>query len=127
VLGGRVLWTWYDWGIARQWFERQVTVYVLSLHTSQQRRATMSKRLGELQIPFEFVDGVDMRLPGALAAAKAEGLVPEGFNFSKAQDEAYRASQNMGTAGSIAGTVGCASGHFRAQYRASCRIRNGSL
>jgi len=117
VLGGRVLWTWYDWGVARQWFERQVKVYVLSLHTSRQRRAMMSKRLGELQIPFEFVDGVDMRLPGALAAAQAEGLIPEGFNFTQAQEEAYRARQNMGTAGSIAGTVGCASGHFRAQHR----------
>jgi len=117
VLGGRVLWTWYDWGEARQWFRRQVSVYVLSLKTSVQRRATIEKRLEELQIPFEFVDGVDMRLPGALLAAQAEGLVPEGFNFSRAQEEAYRQKQNMGTAGSIAGTVGCASGHFRAQHR----------
>jgi len=117
VLGGRVLWSWYDWGNARQWFQQQVSVYVLSLNTSIQRRATIEKRLGELQIPFEFVDGVDMRLPGALSAAQAEGLIPEGFNFTLAQEEAYRERQNMGTAGSIAGTVGCASGHFRAQHR----------
>jgi hypothetical protein len=117
VLGGRVLWTWYDWGNARQWFQRQVSVYVLSLNTSLQRRATIKQRLGELQIPFEFVDGVDMRLPGAFSAAQAEGLIPESFNFTLAQEEAYRARQNMGTAGSIAGTVGCASGHFRAQHR----------
>jgi len=73
--------------------------------------------LSELDIPFEFVDGVDMRIAGALEAAVDEGLIPSSFNMTKAQAEAYRARENMGTSGSIMGTVGCASGHFRAQMR----------
>jgi len=115
VLGGAIAWTQNEWQAAKQWFSDNVAVYVLSLPTSAVRRATIRARLNELRMPFAFVDGVDLRKPGALRAAKREGLIPEAFNVTLAQAEAYRARQNMGSTGSIVGTVGCAAGHFRAQ------------
>mmetsp|Transcript_127359 Transcript_127359/g.254425 ORF Transcript_127359/g.254425 Transcript_127359/m.254425 type:complete len:710 (-) Transcript_127359:55-2184(-) len=117
IFGGTRAWTESDWRIAKQWFEDHVSVKVLSLATSVVRRATMRSTLSALDIPFEFVDGVDMRTDGAFEAAVGEGLIPGSFNVTKAQAEAYRARENMGTSGSIMGTVGCASGHFRAQLR----------
>jgi len=117
IFGGTRAWTESDWRTARQWFQDHVSVKVLSLATSVVRRATMRSTLSALAIPFEFVDGVDMRIAGALEAAVDEGLIPSSFNVTKAQAEAYRARENMGTSGSIMGTVGCASGHFRAQMR----------
>jgi len=53
--------------------------------------------------------------------------VPEEFDFEAAQAEAYSERQGMGTEGSIAGTVGCASGHFRAQRRGAMDERNRSV
>lgn len=55
-----------------------------------------------------------MRPSGALADAKAAGWVPKGFNFTRAQEMAYRPEQRMG---SILGTLGCASAHFKAQSK----------
>jgi len=117
IFGGTRAWTESDWRIAKQWFQNHVSVKVLSLETSVVRRATMRSTLSDLDIEFEFVDGVDMRIDGALEAAVDEGLIPSSFNVTKAQTEAYKARENMGTSGSIMGTVGCASGHFRAQMR----------
>jgi len=94
-----------------------VNVYVLSLATSVVRRTTIRTTLDMLRIPFKFVDGVDMRKRGGLEAAKKEGLIPMHFNATEAQAEAYNPRNGMGTAGSIMGTLGCASGHFRAQNK----------
>jgi len=117
VHGGPRRWTRLDWTFAKQWFQNNVGLYVLSLRTSTERRNIIKRRLADLEIPFEFVDGIDMREKSALDVAKREGLIPKAFNISKAQAEAYMPRQNMGTTGSIVGTIGCAAGHFRAQRR----------
>jgi hypothetical protein len=115
VFGGTSDWTQSAWSRARLWFAQHVNVYVLSLPTSVVRRTTMRTMLDTLRIPFKFVDGVDMRVHGGLEAAKKDGLIPMQFNATEAQAEAYNPRNGMGTAGSIMGTLGCASGHFRAQ------------
>lgn len=53
-----------------------------------------------------------MRKHGALRKAKDAGWVLESFNFSRAQELAYSEKQKVG---SITGTLGCASAHFKAQ------------
>lgn len=115
AFGGTVPWKDNDWDLAREWFKQNVAVYILSLPASLERREFAKTRFGDLGIDFSFVDGVDMRREGAFEQAQKEDLIPQGFNVSMAQTEAYKARQNMGVAGSIMGTVGCASGHFRAQ------------
>jgi len=107
-----------DWTEAMSWFRNNVAVYVLSLPQSKQRIDTISKRLNQLDIPFSFVWGVDMRQPTALQEARKEGLIPLSYSIEKAQAEADQAKNDMGRFGSIAGTIGCAAGHFRAQRRA---------
>jgi len=62
IFGGTRAWTESDWHTAKQWFQDHVSVKVLSLATSVVRRAKMRSTLSELDIPFEFVDGVDMRI-----------------------------------------------------------------
>jgi GR25 family glycosyltransferase involved in LPS biosynthesis len=71
----------------------------------------ISKRLNQLQIYATRIDGVDMRQPGTLQHVKEAGWVPIDFNFSQAQEVAYRPAHGMG---SILGTLGCASAHFKA-------------
>mmetsp|Transcript_82681 Transcript_82681/g.246575 ORF Transcript_82681/g.246575 Transcript_82681/m.246575 type:complete len:604 (+) Transcript_82681:142-1953(+) len=109
-------WTKAEWAAARRWFKENVAVYVLSLPGLGDRRwAMISKRLEELHIWGTRVPGVDMRIPGALDAAKRQGFVEKDFNFSRAQKTAYEWKHDMG---SILGTVGCAAAHFKAQTKA---------
>lgn len=115
VLGGLVDWSPDQMAKAKAWFHKHVAVYVLSLPSSLDRRATVQECLKNAGVKFEFVDGVDMRQVYALEAAKQEGLIPNSYNIQQAQAEAYK--QGMGTFGSIVGTLGCASGHFRAQLQ----------
>jgi len=115
TLGGRVEWTANEWHEAKAWFHQVVAVYVLSLPSATGRRALSSKCMRKAQIEFEFVDGVDMREPQALGNAKMEGLVPKSYDLQAAQEEAYR--EGMGEFGSIKGTLGCLTGHLRAQRR----------
>jgi hypothetical protein len=115
VLGAAPNWTDTDWGRARRWFEHNVAVYVLSLKASVKRRVTIRRHLTQLAIPFRTVFGVDLRRRAAVAVAKKQGLIPRGFSLVRSQRKAF-APQN--TMGPIAGTVGCAAGHFRAQLRA---------
>merc|ERR1712151_1183700 len=76
----------------------------------------ISKRLKELQMKgVQRVIGVDMRRETAMENAKDNGWVPQAFNFTQAQDNAYKQSQLMG---SILGTTGCAAAHFKAQAKA---------
>mmetsp|Transcript_127358 Transcript_127358/g.254418 ORF Transcript_127358/g.254418 Transcript_127358/m.254418 type:complete len:657 (-) Transcript_127358:55-2025(-) len=117
VFGSTTKWTESNWDQARRWFAQHVNVFVLSLPASIERRNEMRASLGALRIPFQFVDGVDMRHPNSFEAAKNEGLIPAPFDATRAQAEAYNPRNGMGTAGSIMGTLGCASGHFRAQAR----------
>eukprot|EP00419_Tripos_fusus_P005479 CAMPEP_0172690848 /NCGR_PEP_ID=MMETSP1074-20121228/24154_1 /TAXON_ID=2916 /ORGANISM="Ceratium fusus, Strain PA161109" /LENGTH=452 /DNA_ID=CAMNT_0013510847 /DNA_START=118 /DNA_END=1477 /DNA_ORIENTATION=- len=117
VFGGMTDWSQSAWSRARSWFGQHVNVYVLSLASSTTRRTSIRTLLEKWGIPFQFVDGVDMRKPDALETAKREGLVPTNYNVEKAQAEAYKPSNGMGAEGSIMGTIGCASGHFRAQNR----------
>jgi len=117
IFGSTFEWSEANWIHARRWFAQHVNVYVLSLPSSTARRNVMRVSLGALRIPFQFVDGVDMRHPNSFDAAKKEGLIPASFDAARAQAEAYNPRNGMGTAGSIMGTLGCASGHFRAQTR----------
>jgi len=108
-------WTAAERATARQWFKEHVAVYVLSLpNVGDGRYKVINQRLNELEIWHTRVPGVDMRVPGALAAAKRQGFVPLLFNFSKAQTTAYSWKHNMG---SILGTVGCAAAHFKVQTK----------
>lgn len=117
VNGGTRSWTSGNRNASHAWFKENVNAFVLSLPTSTQRRSVINLCMTLLDVPFTFVDGVDMRLPGALEGAKTEGLIPESFNASSAQEEAMTPKQGMAGGGSIMGTVGCAAGHFRAQRR----------
>merc|ERR1719464_2583900 len=56
-----------------------------------------------------------MRANGSIEAAKKAGWVPHNFNFTQAQAVAYQPKHNMG---SILGTFGCASAHFKVQMKA---------
>jgi len=115
VLGGLVDWSRKDLTQAKVWFDKNVAVYVLSLPSSTARRAAATECMTQAFVQFEFVDGVDVRQPNAIESAKQEGLIPDSYNFQYAQEEAYK--QGMGKFGSISGTLGCASGHFRAQLQ----------
>mmetsp|Transcript_8304 Transcript_8304/g.18106 ORF Transcript_8304/g.18106 Transcript_8304/m.18106 type:complete len:512 (-) Transcript_8304:46-1581(-) len=100
---------------ARQWFDKQVRVYVLNLDTDTSRWEMSSKRLQQLGIRATRVPGVDMRTPGAVERAKRDGWVPKAFNFTRSQALAYSRKHQMG---SILGTFGCAAAHFKAQATA---------
>jgi hypothetical protein len=113
-------WTGTERTLARKWFGRNVAVYVLNLPADKKRWATVSSRLGELQIRPRRVQGVDMRSEGALQDARGEGLVPDGYNFTRAQELARTPEYRLG---GMLGTLGCASGHFKAQATA---IADGS-
>jgi len=60
------------------------------------------------------VPGVNMGAPGAMDDAKRLGFMPETFNFSRAQEVAYSWRHGMG---SVLGTAGCASAHFKVQQK----------
>jgi len=108
-------WTVEEHSQAREWFKNNVAVYVLSLRTVGDHRWKMiHNRLKDLKIWATRVPGVDMRESGALDKAKKHGFVPWDYNFTKAQEQAYTWKQNMG---SMLGTVGCASAHFKAQAK----------
>jgi len=105
-------WTAADNATAQAWFEKMVKVYVLNLPSDTERWQMIDARLKKLNIKATRVEGVDMRVPGALWTAKQKGWVPKDFNFTLAQQVAYQPRQEMG---SILGTLGCASAHFKAQ------------
>lgn len=97
---------------AHVWFAKMVKVYVLNLPSDVERWQMISARLKGLKMQATRVEGVDMRVRGALWTAKQKGWVPKEFNFSRAQEMAYQPRQEMG---SILGTLGCASAHFKVQ------------
>lgn len=105
---------------AREWFKNNVAVYVLSLPTSNHRWEQIEARLRDLDIWATRVPGVDMRLPNAIEDAKKLGFVPKGYNFTLAQETGYSWKHDMG---SMLGTLGCASAHFKVQQKA---IADGS-
>jgi len=105
-------WTEEQLTAAREWFKNNVAVYVLNLPTSVNRWKMIKARMEELQIYATRILGVDMREDGSLEAAKRSSFVPEEYNFTKAQETAYTDKHSMG---SILGTLGCASAHFKAQ------------
>mmetsp|Transcript_102497 Transcript_102497/g.267511 ORF Transcript_102497/g.267511 Transcript_102497/m.267511 type:complete len:318 (+) Transcript_102497:110-1063(+) len=104
---------------ASEWFNRTVSVFVLSLHPSKKRRKLVEEQWRFLGISHTVVWGVDLREHGAMDGARREGLIPESYNMTLAQLRASDADNNMGVDGGIAGTVGCAAGHFRVQRRAA--------
>mmetsp|Transcript_144259 Transcript_144259/g.402049 ORF Transcript_144259/g.402049 Transcript_144259/m.402049 type:complete len:517 (-) Transcript_144259:186-1736(-) len=107
-------WTAQESAEAREWFRNHVAVYVLGLFSDMERWKEISERLHDLRIWATHIPGVDMRNPGAMELAKADGWIPQEFNFSHAQAVAYRPEHNMGP---ILGTLGCASAHFKAQTK----------
>jgi len=100
---------------ARDWFRTRVRVYVLNMPEDKERWSMISQRLRALDIQASRVLGVDLRKPNALETAKLAGWVPLTFNFTRAQHTALSKKQSMG---SILGTMGCASAHFKAQKQA---------
>jgi len=107
-------WTAAEHAAARSWFKNNVAVYVLSLPTSDQRWQMIKGRLDALQIWATRVPGVDMRAKGTLETAKQAGFVPREFNFTHAQANAYKWKHAMG---SMLGTMGCATAHFKVQTK----------
>jgi len=97
---------------AREWFVKNVAVFVLNLDSDKKRWDSISGRLESLRINVTRVAGVDMRLNKSLDTAKVEGWIPRDYNFTAAQEASYSYKQQMG---SIMGTLGCASGRFKAQ------------
>jgi len=96
---------------AKTWFKAHVAVYVLNLEKDTRRWEKISGRLSHLGIPFERIPGVDLTAPAAFKAARWEGLLPDSFNFTKAED---RFNNTRPGGGGITGTVGCAAAHLRA-------------
>jgi len=108
-------WTQEEWSVAYEWHRKNVAVYVLNLPQDIKRWETISARLEVLNVRATRVLGVDMRVPGSLWTAKHAGWVPRAFRFERAQEAANEPRQGMGT---ILGTLGCASAHFKVQTRA---------
>lgn len=106
-------WTAEERETASKWFSETVKVYVLNLPTDASRWNMISRRMKELDIPIERVFGVDMHMDNALKNAQDNGWVPASWNFTHAQFVSYSRKQNW--EGSILGTVGWASAHFKAQ------------
>jgi len=102
---------------ARKWVADNVAVYVLNLPTESSRWHRMVHSLELLGMQAERVFGVDLSKPGALPKVREQGLVPESYEVEKAQKVA---EEDMG---GLTGTVGVASGHFRALERA-CENRH---
>jgi len=111
-LGRSRKWSSAENSSAQLWFDKMVKVYVLNLPSDKERWEMIKARLEELKIKATRIEGVDMRVPGTLWTAKEKGWVPKEFNFTAAQKVAYQPRQEMG---SILGTLGCASAHFKAQ------------
>jgi hypothetical protein len=107
-------WSKEETWTARRWFRNHVAVYVLNLPSDEQRWRMIKQRLDSLKIWATRVPGVDMREEGALDTAKRLGWVPDDFNFTRAQATAYTYKHQMG---SILGTLGCASAHFKVQTK----------
>jgi len=107
-------WTSKERETASKWFSETVKVYVINLATDTHRWKMISMRMKELNIPIERIVGVDMREDKALKNAQKNGWVPASWNFTHTQKVAYTQKHNMG---SILGTVGCASAHFKAQAK----------
>jgi GR25 family glycosyltransferase involved in LPS biosynthesis len=105
-----------DRSSARDWFESHVRVYVLNLPSDEKRWERSFAALSAQRVRATRVFGVDMRGPGALETAKESGWMPRGFNITRAQEVAAEPRQRL--EGSILGTVGCASAHFKAQAQA---------
>lgn len=98
---------------AGEWFEKNVKVYVLSLPKNQNHSSMVSARLQALGIEATRVDGVDMEGPaGMLNKAVNAGWIPKAFNFTAAQKVADGPQFKEG---SLLGTLGSASSHFKAQ------------
>mmetsp|Transcript_73083 Transcript_73083/g.159835 ORF Transcript_73083/g.159835 Transcript_73083/m.159835 type:complete len:888 (-) Transcript_73083:34-2697(-) len=100
---------------AFRWFKEHITIFVLNLQSSVERRQQFSEHFDRLGIPFEIVWGVDLRQAGAFEVAKKQGVVPEHFDLEKAQQNA---NSDRNVMGPIKGTVGCASGHLKAHRTA---------
>jgi len=108
-------WTASERQKARAWFRTYVRVYVLNMPSDSKRWEMIAGRLRDLDIEVSRVYGVDMREPNVMRTAKLAGWVPQAYNFTKAQHTAYSKKHAMG---SILGTLGCASAHFKAQMKA---------
>lgn len=108
-------WTNEQWTAAYKWADENLNIYVLNLKTDTERFRVITARLDVLNIKFTHILGVDMRIPGSMWMAKRAGYVPADFKFEKAQHEANTQKQGMG---SILGTLGCASAHFKAATKA---------
>ncbi|CAK9039586.1 Hypothetical protein SCF082_LOCUS23171 [Durusdinium trenchii] len=108
------------------WFDRNVAVYVVSLPSAVLRWNRMQQRLQELEINVQRVDGIDLASASGLEAAKKEGLVPFGWNYTAAKETMVRLLQKSSKSAAERylenyglGTVGCAAAHLRALWTAA--------
>lgn len=108
-------WSTEDWKQSYRWAEDNLNFYVLNLPQDVKRWEKISARLDVLSVRAKRVQGVDMRVEGALDKAKAAGWVRQDFDFNASQTTANSQQQHMGN---ILGTLGCATAHFKAQAQA---------
>lgn len=97
-----------------KWFQRNVAVFVINMPQEVARWKMISTRLSELSINFTRSEGVDLRAPDMFQKAQKFGWIKTGYDFHKAQANAYSPYNNLGN---VRGTVGCAAAHFRAQAK----------
>merc|ERR1712232_491709 len=69
---------------ATAWVNSNIAIYVLNLPQSVHRWHKMEERFAQLGVTAQRIPGVDLRAPGALDKAREEGVVPKGYNYSKA-------------------------------------------
>lgn len=87
-------------------YRKGPVVKVLTLPTALGRYNLLAARLKILGINATRMLGLDTRVPGAVEQAKAHGWIPPDFDWVQAE---------LRSIALIAGSVGCASGHFMIQ------------
>lgn len=108
----------FDSAERRAWFKETVAVYVVNLDQETGRWKQVSQHLQSLGIEFQRVQGVDLSTEGAYAAAKVDGRIPQGYNYTLASEIAKTPFQGLN---GIAGSVGCAAAHLGALRLALAR------
>jgi len=114
--GRKVAWTLTEWQESRKWFKQHVAVYVLNLATDTGRWQRIETQLQELGVPATRIEGVDLREPNSLLAAKQSGWIPDSFDLEQAEMHAHSTVKKVF---GLRGSLGCASSHFKAQLQAS--------
>lgn len=103
---------------ATEWLASHVSIYVINLPMDVERLKMVKTRLGIINIQFQRIEGVRLMTPNEWLAAKAEGLIPSDYNYSRAAEVASTSRHFQDYQGGMAGNAGCAAAHFRALHAA---------